>query len=90
MKAAPLSKKKEKSLCLLIVSILIDFIYFFSLKTKTNPSPKGNGFAFNLFGDPNGIRTHDTTVKGWCLNRLTMGPLVQALYGGLSPPAFPL
>ena len=25
-------------------------------------------------GDPNGIRTHDTTVKGWCLNRLTMGP----------------
>ena len=57
---------------------------------KANPSPKGNGFAFNLFGDPNGIRTHDTTVKGWCLNRLTMGPLVQALYGGLSPPAFPL
>ena len=43
-----------------------------------------------FFGDPNGIRTHDTTVKGWCLNRLTMGPLVQALYGGLSPPAFPL
>ena len=41
---------------------------------KANPSPNGNGFAFNLFGDPNGIRTHDTTVKGWCLNRLTMGP----------------
>lgn len=20
---------------------------------KANPSPKGNGFAFNLFGDPN-------------------------------------
>ena len=41
---------------------------------KANPSPKGNGFAFNLFGDPYGIRTHDTTVKGWCLNRLTKGP----------------
>ena len=51
MKAAPLSKKKEKSLCLLIVSIFIDFIYFFSLKTKANPSPNGNGFAFNLFGE---------------------------------------
>ena len=43
---------------------------------KANPSPNGNGFAFNLFGDPYGIRTHDTTVKGWCLNRLTMGPLL--------------
>ena len=42
---------------------------------KANPSPNGNGFAFNLFGDPYGIRTHDTTVKGWCLNRLTKGPL---------------
>ena len=41
---------------------------------KANPSPNGNGFAFNLFGDPNGIRTHDTTVKGWCLSHLTMGP----------------
>ena len=26
------------------------------------------------FGDPDGNRTHDTTVKGWCLNRLTTGP----------------
>ena len=26
-------------------------------------------------GDPYGTRTHDTTVKGWCLNRLTNGPL---------------
>lgn len=26
------------------------------------------------FGDPYGNRTHDTTVKGWCLNRLTTGP----------------
>ena len=28
-----------------------------------------------LFGDPYGIRTHDTAVKGRCLNRLTKGPL---------------
>ena len=26
------------------------------------------------FGDPYGIRTHVTTVRGWCLNRLTNGP----------------
>ena len=26
-------------------------------------------------GDPYGTRTHVTTVKGWCLNRLTNGPL---------------
>ena len=26
------------------------------------------------FGDPYGNRTHVTTVKGWCLNRLTKGP----------------
>ena len=64
------------------VPILIDFIYFFSLKTKTNPSPKGNGFVFTLFGDPYGNRTHVTTVKGWCLNRLTKGP--QA-FGGYPP-----
>ena len=25
-------------------------------------------------GDPYGTRTHDTTVRGWCLNRLTNGP----------------
>ena len=31
-------------------------------------------FGLELFGDPNGTRTHVTTVKGWCLNRLTMGP----------------
>ena len=36
-----------------------------------------------MSGDPNGIRTHDTTVKGWCLNRLTMGPL----YGKYTVPA---
>ena len=27
-------------------------------------------------GDPYGTRTHVTTVKGWCLNRLTNGPLI--------------
>ena len=27
-------------------------------------------------GDPTGIRTRDTTVKGWCLNRLTIGPYI--------------
>ena len=26
-----------------------------------------------LKSDPYGIRTHDTTVKGWCLNHLTNG-----------------
>ena len=62
------------------VPILIDFICFFNIKTKANPSPKGNGFAFNLFGDPYGIRTHDTTVKGWCLNRLTKGPYFVVYY----------
>ena len=26
------------------------------------------------YNDPYGDRTRDTTVKGWCLNRLTKGP----------------
>ena len=29
--------------------------YFFNLKTKANPSPKGNGFVFTLIGDPYGF-----------------------------------
>ena len=33
--------------------------------------------ACALFGDPDGTRTHDTTVKGWCLNRLTNGPYIE-------------
>ncbi len=33
-------------------------------------------FGLELSGDPNGTRTHVTTVKGWCLNRLTMGPRI--------------
>ncbi len=39
-------------------------------KKKTHPK-----WMCFLFGDPYGTRTHDTTVKGWCLNRLTNGPL---------------
>ena len=34
-----------------ILTVLVFEIYFFSLKTKANPSPNGNGFAFNLFVD---------------------------------------
>ena len=48
---------------------------------KANPSPNGNGFAFNLFGDPYGNRTHVTAVKGPCLNRLTNGPVMVAEMG---------
>ncbi len=38
---------------------------------------KGHSQCYVLFaGDPYGTRTHVTTVKGWCLNRLTNGPFV--------------
>ena len=30
--------------------------------------------------DTNEIRTRDTTVKGWCLNRLTMVPFFYGVY----------
>ena len=30
--------------------------------------------SVRFVGDPYGTRTHVTTVKGWCLNRLTNGP----------------
>ena len=46
---------------------------------KANPSPNGNGFAFNLSGDPYGTWTHVTAVKGRCLNRLTKGPILFCL-----------
>jgi len=36
--------------------------YFFNLKTKANPSPKGNGFVFTLFGDPYGKHLRFTTM----------------------------
>ena len=41
---------------------------------KANPSPTGNGFAFNLFGDLAGNRTRDCAVRGRRLNRLTTRP----------------
>ena len=44
----------------------------FIKEQKNKPERKSSDLL--LVGDPNGIRTHDTTVKGWCLNRLTMGP----------------
>ena len=46
-------------------------------------------FGLELFGDPNGTRTHVTTVKGWCLNRLTKGPSL-AIFCHLLSPTFPL
>lgn len=48
--------------------------YVLKYTIKANPSPNGNGFAFNLFGDPDENRTRVTAVKGRCLNRLTTGP----------------
>ena len=48
-----------------------------SLKEQKNKPEQECSDLFKS-GDPNGIRTHDTTVKGWCLNRLTMGPLLLA------------
>lgn len=47
---------------------------------KANPSPNGNGFAFNLFGDPKEIRTPVAAVRGRSLNRLTMGPYQSVIY----------
>ena len=41
---------------------------------KANPSPNGNGFAFNLFGDLIGNRTRVYAVRGRRLNRLTIRP----------------
>ena len=37
--------------------------------TKKHPAKRRG-----VFGDPTGNRTRDTTVKGWCLDRLTIGP----------------
>ena len=44
-----------------------------SKMTKEKPETQKCSDLF-LFGDPYGNRTHVTTVKGWCLNRLTKGP----------------
>ena len=62
------------------VPILIDFIYFFSLKTKANPSPRGNGFVFTLFGDPYGFLPLDKgkanfSLRGVCRPRPAIEPL---------------
>ena len=45
---------------------------------KANPSPNGNGFAFNLFGDPYENRTRVTAVKGRCLRPLDQGADISA------------
>ena len=47
----------------------------FVKRQKNKPEQKCSDLF--VFGDPNGTRTHVTTVKGWCLNRLTMGPRIQ-------------
>lgn len=52
------------------MTILIDFAYFLSLKTKANPSPKGNGFAFNLFGDPYGRTVRFAPLGGFATANL--------------------
>ena len=64
------------------VPILIGFAYFFSLKTKANPSPKGNGFAFTLFGDPYGFLPLDKgkandSLRGVCRPTLVDRTLVR-------------
>ena len=33
-------------------------------------------YAIDFSSDANGNRTRVTTVKGWCLNRLTMAPKI--------------
>ena len=43
------------------------------VKTQKNKPERECSDLFVL-GDPYGIRTHDTAVKGRCLNRLTKGP----------------
>ena len=42
---------------------------------RKHTAKKDRRFCLSFFaGDPYGTRTHVTTVKGWCLNRLTNGP----------------
>ena len=46
-----------------------------SQSVRCHQTAKRIGVLPILFaGDPYGTRTHVTTVKGWCLNRLTNGP----------------
>ena len=51
------------------------FFYVLKYTIKANPSPNGNEFAFNLFGDPTGTRTRVTAVKGRCLRPLDHGAM---------------
>ena len=44
------------------------------------PTIKKTPIQVLLTGSPKGNRTPDTTVKGWCLNRLTMGPRHNSRY----------
>ena len=43
-------------------------------------SPYLIAYQISLINDPNEIRTRVTAVKGRCLNRLTMGPLIYSIY----------
>ncbi len=45
--------------------------YFFTYKKTL----KIQECTFKVFGDPYGNRTHDSTLRGWRLNRLTKGPI---------------
>ena len=49
-----------------------------SQSVRCHPTAKKHTIQGVLFaGDPYGTRTHVTTVKGWCLNRLTNGPYIK-------------
>ncbi len=47
------------------------------MKKHTSKPLKNQDLEVCKIGDPYGTRTHDTTVKGWCLNRLTNGPYIK-------------
>ncbi len=53
-----------------------------SQSAQAYTAKKTSNNACLFAGDPYGTRTHVTTVKGWCLNRLTNGPfaLSRVLY----------
>ena len=53
--------------------------FYLKYTIKANPSPNGNGFAFNLFGDLIGNRTRVYAVRGRRLNRLTIRPGLNCL-----------
>lgn len=62
------------------VPILIDFIYFFNIKIKANPSHKGNGVAFNLFGDPYGRAVRFAPLGGFATANLSPVLFVYTLF----------